>query len=79
MEKLTDEKRKFEKENNYLKKKNDSDSERITNKYRNMVEDLNNKYFVKENERKLELKSYLNDKDFMIDKLKRGTIIDYIL
>jgi hypothetical protein len=69
---LTSEKRKLEKDIILVKKKNEEDCNRISVKYKNLLEDLNGKYLLKENERKLELTKYLNDKDFLIDKLKRG-------
>ena len=77
VDKLISEKKKLEKDVQILKKKNDEDCLRISNKYKNLLDEINGKYLLKENERKLELTKFLNDKDFLIDKLKRGRYYVY--
>lgn len=72
--KLTAEKKKLEKDTHALRKQNEEDCERISAKYKKMLEEISGKYLLNENERKFEMTKFLNDKDFLIEKLKRGEL-----
>ena len=75
MDLQVEEKRKLNREIKFLRTKHDDDRLRISNKYKDLLEDLNKKYLQKENERKLDMEKYFNDKDFLLNKFKRGELL----